>query len=146
MEKLHNNLLNDAMRGRQSSMYRAQRLAEYALYDGDPHLFNTELEQYLNVTAEEIRDAAAEYLLTDNYSLVEIVPSPEEAAEDGEAATPASLVAANSPEQPGAPPPQVPPRPSTTEPPTIEPPQPVEHTEPRPEKPQQPADAPLTKG
>ena len=101
MEKLRNNLLNDATRGRQSSMYRAQRLAEYTLYDGDPHLFNTELEQYLNVTAEQIREAAARYLLTDNFSLVEIVPSAEEvAAEDSEAATPASPVTANAPEQP----------------------------------------------
>ncbi|HVF26841.1 MAG TPA: hypothetical protein VM943_01290, partial [Pyrinomonadaceae bacterium] len=97
-------------------------------------------------TAEEIRDAAAEYLLTDNFSLVEIVPSPEEAEEEGEAAPPASPVAASVPEQPGAPPPQVPSRPATAEPPTIEPPQPVGGTELRPEKPQQPADAPLMIG
>ncbi|MEJ7709078.1 MAG: hypothetical protein WKF84_04285 [Pyrinomonadaceae bacterium] len=38
MEKLRNNLINDSVRSRQSSMYRAQTLAEYALYDGDPKL------------------------------------------------------------------------------------------------------------
>ncbi len=43
MEKLRNTMLNDAVRGRQSTLYRAQRLAEYALYDGDPHFLNTEL-------------------------------------------------------------------------------------------------------
>ena len=37
MEKLRNSLCNDAVRGRQSTMYRAQRLAEFALYDSDPH-------------------------------------------------------------------------------------------------------------
>ncbi len=36
MEKLRNNLLNDTTRGRQSSLFRAQRIAEYTLYDGDP--------------------------------------------------------------------------------------------------------------
>ncbi len=30
MEKLRNSLCNDAVRGRQSTMYRAQRLAEFA--------------------------------------------------------------------------------------------------------------------
>ena len=44
MEKLRNSLCNDTVRGRQSTMYRAQRIAEYALYDGDPHLFDSELE------------------------------------------------------------------------------------------------------
>src|SRR6266404_9176582 len=34
MEKLQNSLCNDVVRGRQSTIYRAQRLAEYALYDG----------------------------------------------------------------------------------------------------------------
>ena len=30
-------------------MYRAQRLAEYALYDSDPTLVDSELEQYLRL-------------------------------------------------------------------------------------------------
>ena len=42
MEKLRNSLCNDVVRGRQSTMYRAQRLAEYGLYDGDPMFFDTE--------------------------------------------------------------------------------------------------------
>ena len=55
MEKLRNSLSNDAVRGRQSTMYRAQRIAEYALYDGDPSLFDTELDHYLSVTADQIK-------------------------------------------------------------------------------------------
>ncbi|MCA1816312.1 MAG: insulinase family protein, partial [Acidobacteria bacterium] len=106
MEKLRNNLVNDAVRSRQSTMYRAQMLAEYALYDGDPELFNTELESYLGITPEQIRGAAARYLATDNYSLIEVVPAPE----DAETAAPSSA-AAGEQDQPGAPPPQVPPRP-----------------------------------
>jgi predicted Zn-dependent peptidase len=55
MEKLLNSLCNDAVRGRQSTMYRAQRLAEFALYDSDPNLVDSELDQYLAVTADDIK-------------------------------------------------------------------------------------------
>ncbi|MGH9901250.1 MAG: M16 family metallopeptidase [Pyrinomonadaceae bacterium] len=145
MEKLRNGLLNDATRGRQSSLFRAQRLAEYTLYDGDPELFNTELERYLNVTAEEIKDAVSRYLLTDSFSVIEIVPSPEEAAEG---AASSSAAAAEEAVQPGAPPPQVPPDPQTPDPPSPadQPTTPVSGAEQHPERPQQPADAPQQKG
>jgi predicted Zn-dependent peptidase len=143
MEKLRNNLLNDAVRGRQSTMFRAQMLAEYTLYDGDPDLFNTELEIYLRIAPEEIRDAAARYLATDNYSLIEVVPTREEAEP---AATSASAATAEA-EQPGAPPPQVPPRPHAQPDAATEttPETPLAHDEPHPEKPAQPADAPALK-
>jgi predicted Zn-dependent peptidase len=78
MEKLRNNLCNEAARSRQASLYRAQQIAEFALYDGDPELFNTELHNYLAVTATQIRDAVAGYLDTDNRVLLDIVPAPEE--------------------------------------------------------------------
>jgi len=44
MQKLRNTVSNDAVRGRQSTLYRAQRIAEFTLYDGDPHLFDHELD------------------------------------------------------------------------------------------------------
>ena len=147
MEKLRNNLLNDVARGRQSCLFRAQRLAEYTLYDGDPELFNTEIEHYLSVTPEEIKRAVERYLLTDDFSLVEIVPAPEESMPEP-AASVASTQPTSEPPQPGAPPPQVPPRPPTTPAsPTEEPPVPagVGHPKPHPEKPQQPSDAPEQK-
>jgi hypothetical protein len=124
-------------------MYRAQMLAEYALYDDDPDLFNTELESYLRVTAEEIRDAAARYLATDNFALLEVVPAHEEADAD----TPSSSAVATGADQPGAPPPQVPPRPPAQAPsPTgTSPTTPLTHDEPHPEKPAQPSDAPQMK-
>ena len=75
MEKIENQLLNDSVRHRQSSMSRAQQLAEYALYDGDPTLINTELDELLSVTAEQIRMAAAHYLNTDNRALLDVVPA-----------------------------------------------------------------------
>jgi zinc protease len=75
MEKLRNSLCNDAVRGRQATMYRAQRLAEYLLYDGDPHLIDTELDQYLRITAEDIKSSASSFLDVDNRVVLDIIPS-----------------------------------------------------------------------
>ena len=120
MEKLRNTLLNDAVRSRQSTLFRAQRLAEYTLYDGDPHLFNTEMERYLAVTPEQIRAAVKRYLLTDNHSVMEVVPAhAADAAE--EAPAPAEPEPPGEPAQPGAPPPQVPTPPPAEPPPPTEP-------------------------
>ncbi|MFM9904222.1 MAG: M16 family metallopeptidase [Pyrinomonadaceae bacterium] len=74
MEKIENQLVNDAVRTRQSSMSRAQSLAEYALYDGDATLVNIELDQLLAVTGEQIRHAVGTYLNTDNRALLDVVP------------------------------------------------------------------------
>ncbi len=102
MEKLHNNLCNDAARSRQSSLYRAQQLAEFMLYDGNPDLFNTDLDNYLKVTPAQIAEAVAYYLATDNRALLEIEPAPEGR---GAAAAPQPP---GEPKQPAAPAPQVP--------------------------------------
>jgi predicted Zn-dependent peptidase len=104
MEKLRNNLFNASVRSRQSSLFRAQQLAECALYDNDPELFNTDLKNYLDVTAERIREAVANYLDNDNRVFLEIVPKGEEAA-------PAEPQEPGESDQPTAPLPQVPPNP-----------------------------------
>jgi predicted Zn-dependent peptidase len=76
MEKLRNTLCNDAVRGRQSTLYRAQRIAEFTLYDGDPHLFDHELDFYLAVTADQIRAATKRFLDVENRVVLDIVPAP----------------------------------------------------------------------
>jgi predicted Zn-dependent peptidase len=73
MEKIENGLVNDAVRMRQSSMSRAQQLAEFALYDGDPRLVNSELDELLAVTADQIRNAVGKYLNTENRALLDVV-------------------------------------------------------------------------
>lgn len=75
MMKLQNQLINDAVRMRQSSMSRAQAIAEYALYDGDPNLINTELDELLAITPDQIRRAVSTYLNTDNRSLLDVTPA-----------------------------------------------------------------------
>jgi zinc protease len=117
MEKLQNSLCNDVVRGRQSTMYRAQRLAEYALYDNDPTLFDSELDHYLAITPEQIRGAVERFLDADNRVVLDIVPaavaegaSADEAIEGAPAASP---LQPGEPQQPAAPPPQVPSIPPT---------------------------------
>ena len=75
MQKLHNQLINDAVRMRQSSMTRAQQIAEYALYDGDPTLINTDLDELLSVTPEQIRNAVQKFLNTENRALLDVIPA-----------------------------------------------------------------------
>ena len=75
MQKLHNQLINDDVRMRQSSMTRAQQIAEYALYDGDPKLINSDLEELLAVTPEQIRTAVQNFLNTENRALLDVIPS-----------------------------------------------------------------------
>src|SRR5215203_2536473 len=73
MLKIQNQLINDTIRIRQSSLNRARELAEYTLYDGDPHFFNTELDEFLKITPEQIRAATDKYLNTENRALLDIV-------------------------------------------------------------------------
>ena len=138
MLKLRNNLFNDAVRGRQVSLYRAQRLSECALYDDDPTLFNTELDRYLNVTAAEIKEAVARYMDTDNRAVLDIIP--ERAAP---APQPAPAVhAPGDARQPAAPPPQLPSKPPA-QPVIADKAAPPRHSgEPHPEQPEQPTDPP----
>ena len=137
MEKLRNSLCNDAVRGRQSTMYRAQRIAEYALYDGDPTLFDTELDHYLQITAEQIRDVTGKYLDVENRVVLDIVP--QSVAEE-ETLAPASPQPPGEPKQPAAPAPQVPSRDQAQ--PTRGEMVSVEGESKHPEKPEQPADPP----
>jgi predicted Zn-dependent peptidase len=111
MEKLRNSLCNDAVRGRQSTMYRAQRIAEFALYDSDPRLFDAELNSYLKVTAEQIKAAAAQFIDVDNRVVLDIVPA-QTTAGLGQSAV-ASPQPPGEPQQPAAPAPLIPDKPKS---------------------------------
>jgi predicted Zn-dependent peptidase len=60
---------------RQSSLTRAQQIAEYALYDDDPKLVNSDLDELLNVTPEQIRNAVQRFLNTENRALLDVTPA-----------------------------------------------------------------------
>jgi zinc protease len=73
MKKLRNQLLNAEVQGRQTSLFRAMQIAEATLYDGDPNLVNSSLDEYLKITPEQIKAAVNKYLNTDNRAELEIV-------------------------------------------------------------------------
>jgi len=75
MQKLQNNLINEAVRTRQSSMARAQTIAEFALFDGDPTKINSELDELLKITPAQIKEAVNKYLNTENRVLLDVVPA-----------------------------------------------------------------------
>ncbi len=75
MQKLHNQLINDAVRMRQSSMSRAQQIAEFTLYDDNPALINHELEELLEITPKAIRAAVDKFINTENRALLDVVPA-----------------------------------------------------------------------
>lgn len=75
MKKLRNQLINDEVRSRQSSLSRAQQIAEFALYDNNPNLINSQLKELLEISAEEIKTAVATFLNTDNHALLDVVPA-----------------------------------------------------------------------
>ena len=141
MEKLRNSLCNDAVRGRQSTMYRAQRLAEFALYDSDPHLLDSELDQYLSITAEDIRLAVARHLDVENRVVLDILPV-DATEEIEEAAAPASPQSPADPHQPASPAPQVPDLPAAEPGSSVHVELPEIKPKSSPEQPKDPADVP----
>jgi zinc protease len=73
MQKLRNQLLNEQVQGRQTSLFRSMRIAEATLFYGDPNLVNTELDELLKITPEQIKAAVNTYLNTDNRANLDIV-------------------------------------------------------------------------
>ena len=59
----------------QTALGRALSLAEFTLFDGDPSLINTEIDRYLAVTPQQVRDAANRYLIPANRSVLYIRPT-----------------------------------------------------------------------
>jgi len=56
----------------QTALGRALALAEFALFDGDPSLINSEIDRYLAVTREEVRDVARKYFVPANTAVLSI--------------------------------------------------------------------------
>jgi predicted Zn-dependent peptidase len=59
----------------QTALGRALALAEFTMFDGDPSLINTEIERYLAVTPEQVRQAARRYFTASNTAVLYIRPA-----------------------------------------------------------------------
>ena len=60
------------VRSLQTSLSRAQFLARYAALDGDPEILNKEMDQFLAVTPEQVKDVARRYLTPEKQSVLAI--------------------------------------------------------------------------
>ncbi len=64
----------------QKTTSRAQLLAQYALYYGDPNLINKDLQAFLSVTPQDIQRVANKYFNKDGITVVDVVPSEHKAS------------------------------------------------------------------
>jgi zinc protease len=60
----------------QSSLTRAQLLAQYEMFDGNPELITAELDAFLSVTPAQIQAMVKKYLVPEKRVVLEIVPAP----------------------------------------------------------------------
>ncbi len=58
----------------QRSLGRAEILAEYTAFFGDPGLVDTDVEAYLNVSAEDIQRVAGKIFTKEGSTTVDVVP------------------------------------------------------------------------
>jgi zinc protease len=59
----------------QTALGRALALAEFTLFDNDPSLINTEIDRYLAVTPDEVREVARKYFVPSNTASLYIRPA-----------------------------------------------------------------------
>jgi len=76
-QKLRNQKENDFVTSNATMAGIAESLANYHTYYGNANLINTELERYLVVTREDIRNAARKYYTPENRVVLYFVHDPE---------------------------------------------------------------------
>ncbi|WP_236975081.1 M16 family metallopeptidase [Membranihabitans maritimus] len=72
--KLKNNIEDSFIRGNTSMVSIAESLANYHTYYGNANLINTEIERYLNVSREDIRNVARKYFTPENRVILYYLP------------------------------------------------------------------------
>ena len=83
VEKARVQFLRGQIQTRQSDLYTAMRIGQYAVYFGDPNLINTVVDKFNAVTADQVKEAARKYLVPEQLSVVTDLP----AAPRGKAST-----------------------------------------------------------
>jgi len=68
----------------QTPLGRALALAEFTMFDGDPSLINSDIDHYLAVTGEQVREVARKYFVTANTAMIEIGAAGEQAEQPAE--------------------------------------------------------------
>jgi predicted Zn-dependent peptidase len=75
-EKLRNQVENELVSGNSRVTSIAENLATYYLFYGDTELINKEIDRYMDVTREDIRNAAKKYFAASNRVVLTYLPKP----------------------------------------------------------------------
>ena len=75
-QKLRNQIENDFVSSNSRVAGIAESLANYHMYFGDANLVNTEIDRYLAVTKEDIRNAAVKYMQPNKRVVLYYLPKP----------------------------------------------------------------------
>lgn len=76
LQKLKNQAENDFVSGNSSMIGIAESLATYKMFYGNTNLINDEISRYMNVTKEDIRNAAKKYFNENNRVVLYYLPQP----------------------------------------------------------------------
>jgi zinc protease len=77
LEKVKNQAESSMAFGKQRVDQKAGLLAHFATLRGDPHLVNSEIDRYLEVTPEDISRVAKQYLAATNRTVLHYIPKSE---------------------------------------------------------------------
>lgn len=75
LEKARVQYLRGQIQTRQSDLYTAMRLGQYAVYFDDPNLINTAVDKFDAVTADQVKEVAQKYLAPEQLSVVTDLPA-----------------------------------------------------------------------
>ncbi len=82
LERARTFLRSSRIKELQSTMRRASLMAQYELLDGKAEWINTEMDQFLAVTAEQIQAAAKKYFVPARQTVFDILPAPKAAGKE----------------------------------------------------------------
>ncbi len=75
-QKLRNQIESNIVSGNSTVAGIAESLADYEMFYGDANLINTEIERYLKVSREDIREAARKYFNPERRVVLYYLPKP----------------------------------------------------------------------
>jgi predicted Zn-dependent peptidase len=85
IDKARVQFLREQIDTRQSDLYTAIRISQYAVFFGDPNLINTAVDKFDAVTADQIKEAARKYLVPEQLAVVTDLPAaPQRKAATGQ--------------------------------------------------------------
>jgi predicted Zn-dependent peptidase len=75
LDKARVQYLRGQIQTRQSDLFTALRIGQYAVYFGDPDLINTIVDKFDAVTADQVKEAAQKYLVPEQLAVVTDLPA-----------------------------------------------------------------------